>query len=254
MKKIFPILFAIALVSMASKCKDTDPAPCCITPPVAGILEMNFKAMYNAKPLVISQVYDYGGKKILFERLQFFTAYEPTSLETSVGDNPSKASIVKLTGLTDTASANAGVSVDIPMASKTWSSINFGIGIPKTLNAKSPKDFSFPDGMADSGNFWDGWQSYIFAKFEGKIDKDGDGIFETAFTLHTGGDETFTQLKFNKTFTIKDATTTKVNFELSVNELIKNIDLLTVNSTHQVGSTAVMKVIMGNFTTALTVK
>jgi hypothetical protein len=254
MKKIFPILLAITLVSMASKCKDTPEPACCVTPPKPGTLDMNFKAMYANKPLVINQVNDYNGKKIIFERLQFFIAYDPSNIEGVVGDNPPKATLVKLTGLTDTASANAGVSVDIPMSSRTSSSINFGIGIPKTLNAILPKDFTFPDGMADSGNFWDGWQSYIFAKLEGKIDKDGDGVFETGITLHTGGNEVFTQLKFAKTFTIKDATTTKINFELNINELVKNIDLATVNSTHQIGSTAVMKVMMGNFPTALTAK
>ena len=108
--------------------------------------------------------------------------------------------------------------------------------------------------MADGGNYWDSWQSYIFAKLEGKIDKDGDGVFETGITLHTGGNEAFTPLKYTKSFPIKDATTTKVAFELNVNELIKNIDLTTVNSTHQVGSSAVMKVMMGNFPTALTIK
>ena len=254
MKKIFPILLVIALVSMASKCKDTAEPLCCVNPPVAGILELNFKAIYSNKPLVIDQIYDYNGKKVRFERIQFFAAYEPTSLETSVGDNPSKATLVKFTGLTDTAAANAGISIDIPMASRTWSAINFGIGIPKTLNTKSPKDFSFPDGMADSGNFWDGWKSYIFSKIDGKIDKDGDNIFETTFSLHTGDDSMFTQLKFSKNFVIKDATTTKVNFELNVNELIKNIDLTTVSSTHQIGSTTIMKIIMGNFPTALTIK
>lgn len=254
MKKILPILCAVAFVLMAAKCNETvDPTPCC-TPPVAGSLEMTFKAVYANRPLIINNVYDYNGKKVRFEKLQFFIAYDAGGLETAVGANTPSTALVKLTNLTDSISAVTGVTVDIPLASRTWSSINLGAGIPKTLNAKLPKDFSFPNGMADSGNFWDSWQSYIFAKLEGKIDKDGDGIFETGITLHTGGDEVFTPLKYTKTFLIKDATTTKVTFELNINELVKNIDLTTVNSTHQVGDLSVMKVMMANFPTALTLK
>ena len=254
MKNILPILCAIVLMSTASQCKKDPTTPIDNNPPVAGSLEMTFKALYSNRPLIINNVYDYNGKKIRFEKLQFFIAYEAGNLETAVGDNTPKTALVKLTNLTDSVSAVAGVTVDIPLASRTWNSINMGIGIPKTLNAKLPKDFSFPDGMSDSGNYWDSWQSYIFAKLEGKIDKDGDGVFETGITLHTGGNEVFTPLKYTKSFPIKDATTTKVTFELNVNELVKNIDLTTVNSTHQVGSTAVMKVMMGNFPTALTIK
>ncbi len=254
MKKILLILCAIALISTASQCKkDVTPTPS-PTPIVAGSLEMTFKALYANRPLIINNIYDYNGKKIRFEKLQFFIAYDGPSLETAVGDNTPKTALIKLTNLTDSVSAVEGVTVDIPLASRNWSSINLGTGIPKTLNAKLPKDFSFPDGMSDSGNYWDSWQSYIFAKLEGKIDKDGDGLFETGITLHTGGNEVFTPLKYTKIFLIKDATTTKVTFELNLNELVKNIDLTTVNSTHQVGSSAVMKVMMGNFPTALTIK
>ena len=250
MKNILPILCAILLMSTASQCKkDTTPD---LT--VTGSLEMTFKALYSNRPLIINNIYDYNGKKIRFEKLQFFIAYDVGNLETAVGDNTPKTALVKLSDLTDSVSAVAGVIINIPLASRTWSAINLGAGIPKTLNAKLPKDFTFPNGMADGGNYWDSWQSYIFAKLEGKIDKDGDGVFETGITLHTGGNEVFTPLKYTKTFPIKDATTTKVTFELNLNEWVKNIDLTTVNSTHQVGSSAVMKVMMGNFPTALILK
>ncbi len=253
MKKIFPFLIAISFVLMASNCQKTvTPTPTPVTP-VAGSVELNVKAIYSAKPLVISQIYDYNGKKVIFERLQFFMAYDPNGIDGTVSDPP-KTAIFRFSNLTDTASANAGISIDFPMASKTYSSVNFGVGVPKTLNAKLPKDFSYPDGMANSDNFWDGWQSYIFTKIEGKVDKDNDGIFETPFTLHTGGDDVFTPLKFTKSFTIQDAKTTKVSFELNVNEIIKNIDLITVNSAHQIGAAPIMKTIMDNYKTAITVK
>ena len=72
MKKVFSILFAIALIMSASNCtKTTTPDPVIVVKPVPGSLEMNFKAMYANKPLIINKIYDYNGKKIMFEKLQF---------------------------------------------------------------------------------------------------------------------------------------------------------------------------------------
>ena len=107
--------------------------------------------------------------------------------------------------------------------------------------------------MADEGNFWPPWKSYIFVKLEGSVDNDGNGTLETGITLHTGGDEVLTNRQFQKNYDISNSNAT-VNFELNVTELVKNIDLTTVNSTHQVGSIPIMKTMMGNFSTALTVK
>jgi hypothetical protein len=253
MKKIFSFLLAIAVISTASNCKRETP----VNPVVnqnSGTLAMNFKALYANKPLVINQVYDYNGKKIRFTRLQFLMSYDLGLLDSPVGEVLPQTAAIKFTNLTDTASAAAGISTDFTLVNKTWGSLNFAIGVPKIQNAKLPKDFTIPDALADGGNFWDAWQSYIFTKIEGSIDKDGDGIFETGITLHTGGNDAFTPMKFVKSVPILGGKTTTVNFELNVNELVKNIDLATVNSSHQVGDVATMKIIMGNFPTALTVK
>ncbi len=254
MKKVFPILLAIAVISLNASCDKTPtPTP---TPVDPSYFAMNFKAMYANKPLVINQVYDYNGKKVRFTRLQFFIAYDLGlfSSPVSVNDNLPSTTLVKFTNLTDSASAAGGVDVELALAPKSWPSLNFGIGVPKVQNAKLPKDFTFPDPLTDGSNFWDAWQSYIFSKLEGSMDKDNDGVFETGITLHTGGNEVFTPVKFTKNYTVANGVKTIVNFELNINELVKGIDLTTVNSSHQVGDAATMKIMMNNFTTALTVK
>ena len=252
MKKIFPILLAIAIISLNANCKKI-PTP---TPVDSSNFAMNFKAMYANKPLIINQVYDYNGNKVRFTRLQFFIAYAPTLFGSpiDVNDNLPNTALIKFTNLTDSAAAAAGVTTELALTPQTWPSLNFAIGVPKIINAKSPKDFVFPDPLTDGINFWDSWQSYIFAKLEGSIDKDGDGVFETGITLHTGGNEAFKPLKFSKNYTVANGTKTIINFELNVNELVKGIDLATVNSSHQVGDAATMKIMMGNFATALIVR
>lgn len=251
MKKIIPIFFVLALATMSFQCGKE---PCCDYP--VGTLNMNFKAIYANKPLIINQIYDYNGKKVQFSRLQFFLTSDINyfTQTTSQSDRIPTANLVNFTDLDDSLKAAKGVLLPMLVPSGVHTSMNFDIGISKTLNAKTPKNFIFPDGMADNGNYWEDWKSYIFVKLEGKIDKDGDGTFETGITLHTGGDDALKTLQFTKNYEVQNLKTTSVDFELNINELVKNIDLTTVNSTHQVGSTAVMKVMMGNFQTALTVK
>ena len=95
MKNILPILCAILLVSTASQCKK-DPTPTPNPDPIfTGSLEMNFKAFYANRPLIINNIYDYNGKKIRFEKLQFFIAYDAVNLENTVGDNTPKTALVK---------------------------------------------------------------------------------------------------------------------------------------------------------------
>jgi hypothetical protein len=254
MKKILPILFAIALVSMAASCSKTATPEPIVTNVLPGSLELNFKAVYAARPLVIGQVYDYNSKKIKFSKIQFFMAYEPSSFDSPVSNSPSQTSLVKFSNLTDSASAATGVFVDIALATKDWTGMNFGIGVPQAANAKLPKDFSFPSGLADSDNFWDSWQSYIFTKLEAKIDANNDGIFETNITLHTGSNEIFSPIKLVKNFAIKNNATTKAVIEVNVNEWVKTIDLATVNLSHNLGEISIMKKISANLSTTFTAK
>lgn len=250
MKKVFPILLLVSITLLSSRC---DKAECCVYP--VGTLNMNFKAIYANKPLIINQIYDYNGKKVTFSKLQFFLSSDINYFTqlTSTSDRNPITNLVDFTKLDDTEKANAGVLLPLALPKGAHSLINFDIGVSKNVNTKSPRDFRFPDGMADEGNFWPPWASYIFVKLEGKIDNDGNGTLETGITLHTGGDEVLTKMQFKKNYEVGDSNPT-VNFELNVNELVKNIDLTTVNSTHQVGSIPIMKTMMGNFSTALTVK
>ena len=251
MKKIVPILLFLAFVTLSFRCGKED---CCVYP--VGTLNMIFKATYSDKPLVINQIYDYNGKKVKFSKLQFFLSSDVNYFTqlSGRGDKVPASNLIDFTKLDDSEKANKGVLLPISLSSGTHTLINFDIGVNKNINTKSPNDFKFPDGMADEGNFWPPWKSYIFVKLEGLIDNDGNGTLETGITLHTGGDEVLTNVQFKKNYQIEDLKTTTVNFELNVTELVKNIDLTTVNSTHQVGSIPIMKTMMGNFSTALTVK
>ncbi len=247
MKHLLPILLVLGILSTASKCKND------VTP--LGKIALNFKAKFNDLPLVMNQVYDYNGKKLRITKLSFYlssTLFQPTNLE-----NPIQVSSILKADLTDIDTelkANEGVTTKLIYAQDSYSKLSTNIGVSQTLNAKKPKDFDSSNPLSNAGDYWDAWNSYIFTKLEGTLDKDGDGKFETGITLHTGGNEVYTPLNFTKSFSITEGVTTPLNFELNVNKLIDGIDLATVNSTHQTGDLPTMKKFIGNFSNALILK
>ena len=216
-------------------------------------LNINIKSFYNSKPLIINQINDYNGKKIRFTRLSFFVT---SPRATTSGKTVQFSNSTFLSNFTaeDSLKANQNIRLSFNAIAGNYTAIDFGIGVPTADNAKQPKDFSSTDDLADAGNYWDAWNSYIFIKLEGLLDKDGDGRFETGVTLHAGGNELYKQLKYDKTFGIGQGSPTYLNFELDINKLVNGIDLTTYNSSHQVGDIATMRIMMNNLNTAMTLK
>lgn len=247
MRQLLPFLLLIPLLSSFSKCKDD------VTP--SGILALNIKAQFNGQPLVVNQVYDYNGKKLRITKLSFYmssTSIQPANTETAATVTP----ILKadFSDFDTEVKAQSGVIFNLKYNQNTYLKLNTNIGINSELNAKKPKDFENTNPLSNAGDYWDSWNSYIFTKFEGSLDKDGDGKFETGITIHTGGNEVYQPLSFTKNFTITEGVTTSLSFYLNVNQLIDGVDLATVNSTHQTGDLPTMKIFTGNFVKALVLK
>ncbi len=251
MKQLLPILLTLIVIASSSKCKDD-----VVTPTPTGVIELNIKAKFNEQPFQLNKIYNYNGKKVRFSRLSFyvsnvFTTYNPLSA------SPVDVSIMMIDfkDIDDSTKAAKGLILNlnsIPSGDKK--AFNFHIGVSSDLNTKKPKDYPSSNPLSETSNYWDAWNSYIFFKLEGSLDKDGDGQYETGITLHAGGDEVYQSMKFPKSFSIKENETTPLSMELDLNKLINGIDMETYNSTHQIGDLPTMKKMMGNFQTALIIK
>lgn len=249
MKYLIPFLCLAFLSLTSSKCKEDLPT----TP--TGTVALNIKAQFNGSPLVMNQVYDYSGKKLRITKLSFYIS--PISFSNSSNSGTTATQdILKadFTNIDTDAQATAGLNLSASYGVGSYTNITTGAGISAALNAKKPKDFASNNPLSNTGDYWDAWSSYIFTKFEGSLDKDGDGKFETGITIHTGGNEVYQSLNFSKNFTVTEGGTTTLNFDLNTNQLLDGIDLVTVNSTHQTGDLPTMKRFTGNFTKALVLK
>ena len=251
MKKL--LFLFLPLIFMSSKCnKECD----CVTPPTPqGVINLNFKPIFNSKPFVINQIYTIDGKNVRFTRLSFLTTETCPNTSTNNLSCGIKAYLIDLTTLDDSTKSAKGFTQTLTQLTEgNMSGLQLSLGVSKTLNASMPKDFSSSNPLSDASLYWADWKSYIFVKLEGLMDKDGDGRFETGITLHTGGDESFRQTWYPQAFTVDTKGTTIINFDINVNTILRGIDLSIVNSTHQTGDKPTILKLMDNLKNAVTLK
>jgi hypothetical protein len=251
MKKLLLLLFVLPFLS--SKCED-DPKPPTIG--CEGVLNMNFKPTINNQPFVANKVFLINGKKVIFSRFQFYASAIPNI---DIGSTPNcnddkNVIFVDFTQLDDSLKSVKGATASFLNTSiGSFQSISVGLGVSLVLNSKTPSDFPSSNPLSKSEEYWSSWKSYIFFKLEGLMDKDGDGIFETGITYHTGSDDVNSQMKFTKNIDINSKGTT-LNFDLDMNKLLTGFDFNTLNRIENLTQKEDMKKLMTNLSAALTIK
>ena len=78
-------------------------------------------------------------------------------------------------------------------------SIRLGVGLDSDRNATTPADYLVTHPLADSDEYWSGWNSYRFLTIEGWTDLDGTPGWDQAYTYHIGVDQFYNQVTFPST-------------------------------------------------------
>ena len=245
MKKLLPILLTLVIINSSSKCKDDT-----VTADKGnGTIEMNFKAKLNEQAFILNKTYDLNGKKVRFSRFSFFVSNIVASTSAASTAVNKSVTLIDFKDVLDSVKASKGVTDIMSNVNlENVQTISFGLGVALDLNKKTPKDYPSTNPLSESGAYWTDWNSYIFCKFDGLVDNNNDGVFETGFAIETGGNDAYRNMSFNKTLVATNQTAA-VNFELDINKLFTG-----VNITQFAGDDASMKVVMDNFKTALVLK
>ena len=240
---------------MAASCgKETAP------PVDTATIELSFRATYDGEPLVLNQqTYDYQGKQIRFSKVNFYLA----NLSAANDDGETELAEIKFIDLSlthnsaaDAAKGSVSSFSRIPVGAYKF--LKFGIGVPADLNKTNPSDYStsHPLGADNSGEYWEAWNSYIFAKIEGQFDENGDGDIngdDISFAYHAGTDRVYQEIELDNIINLNAGETTKLDFELDVKTLLSFprgdlIDLEPHDPNNQIEE---MIIIMSNFRRAL---
>ena len=187
-----------------------------------GAIAVNFQLKYDGAPLVMFDRYEYpNGMEFFFTRFNFFLSDLNIDMNTGTKILLTDIDFLNLTDDHDTAAKAAqGTTMlieSVPIGD--YNTIQFDMGVPTDLNSQLPNDYPSGHPLAETGEYWAGWNSYVFSKTEGKLDTDGDGQAELGLAYHIGSDETLRNIALNRNFSIESGQTTTVTIEIEMKRM-----------------------------------
>ena len=226
----------------------------------SGSLEVTFKARYGTRPLVMFQKYPY--YKGLPMKIQAFSFFVNNLRWTSKGTTSKPENEVSLIDFgvtnTDSLAAEKGITRKYDGLPIGLTTIAFDVGVPKSINAKQPKDFDAQNSLSDGSYYWESWKSFIFTKLEGRVDTSGKGVYKNVFSFHTGLDESFRSITLPGTVKIVEGETTKLVIEVDSKTIFgltdPPIDVVKNSESHTATNKNLMITLSDNYKSAFRVK
>lgn len=203
LKLIYPLLAMCAVVLLSTGCKKDE----------EGTLRLVFKGTYGTEPLVMTENHDYAnGQRIHFTRSEFFVS----DLRLVDGSSVEDLADIELVDLSfdSEAGAQSGVTLTysgVPAGS--YDDLRLGFGVSSDINATKPTDYNSSSPLSQTGRYWTQWTSFIFSKFEGKLDTLVDAVDnpDLGFVYHSGTNNLYLNINLNPVSAIdiaNDGTTT----------------------------------------------
>lgn len=133
----------------------------------------------------------------------------------------------------------------VPMGS--YSKIELGFGVPENINTQNGKDaiiatdYPYNSPLNPATNmYWNWANGYIFSKFEGKIDIDGNGSFndnqDILFSYHPGNDDLYRTVSLTGTFDVNNPENNVIHLNLDMLLLVSTLDLINKPFAHPVSN------------------
>lgn len=190
-------------------------------------LTLNFKAVYDNAELLIDEITEYtyhDGTTIKVSGLRFFIS----DVKLYTGSEAIQIIEVEDIDFTtnnktcDGAKDGQSIIINDPIPG-TYDNIEFSIGVRADLNATNPIDYGYdhPLGPSNSSEYWDAWDSFIFAKVEGRQDVDKNGEFDS-FTYHTGMDDIYRTRTITQKITVTENKDNTIQFEIDAKQIFSN--------------------------------
>jgi hypothetical protein len=227
--KNYTLLSLLILGLFLASCDDDDPVEI-----KTGQLEVEFAVEYEGEPVVYFDPYYYEDSLLMgFSRVNFY--FSDFKLNDQMVEEIAFIDFESVSAPGSATSALTHTIDDVEVGS--YSDMSFSIGVPQRMNDKVPADFDSDHPLSKVSEYWEGWTSYIFAKFEGNLDLSGDGMRETGFSFHMGGNEVFRTLNASGLpLEIQEDETTNIKIIIELKELFKTGDDEFIDLTDTQGS------------------
>lgn len=234
----YPIAFLLSIILLSCDKTSMDKT--------GGDIVFRFKLLYGDQPLEMFKTYEYPVSKEKFQmtRLSFYIS--DLTIRSGNGDfNLKDIDYLNLTNSHTAPVSPQGLEYTFKgVRAGVYNSFDFGLGVPKTLNAMAPKDFKAGHLLSSSAEYWSSWKSYIFFRPEGQIELNGKPMSETPFALHLGSDEAFRKISFSKPITVEEGKTSQVDVFIDIQKFFNGKKLYNIKGTQQIHSLDQMPLIL----------
>jgi len=241
--KVTKYVFVLALLACFS-CNDKEDR---------GDLSLNVKLQYNGEPVVMFDNYIYpDGQDFFFSRFSFYMS------DIDLGNGALDGIYFLNTTSAHNTLEDAVQGFDYfirDLPEGDYSQFSFKVGIPADINATSPSDYSSDSDLSLTAEHWPSWESYIFSKTEGKLDSNGDGMYDTGFAFHIGSDPALRTVNLNKDFTITNGEISQMEIIIEMDKIFEGpsglYDILAMPNPDQLSEIDAINEIADNVATAI---
>jgi len=262
--KNFACLFLLGFLLFAS-CKDDG------TLGGVSTVNLNFTALYSGEPLVTNNAafqYKYpDGREISFNTFNFFIS-DVALLEAEGSDEAPLIDIDFVDFGENTTAEDALNPITISknnVPSGNYKGLKISIGVPQDLNNSSFNQLSSTHPLRKhDGEWWSGWDSFIFLKIGGSYDKDDDGLGigeDASITHHLGSNPIFRTITIPAQITLAAGETFDLNvvtdlMQLYLDENGQHLDISVPENriTHDPDNLDVANYIVNNLGRAMTIE
>ena len=156
-----------------------------------------------------------GGNRIVVEKLWFYLG-DITFIDAD--NNECLASDIELFKMGS--DGTASITFDAPHGNFT--KIKFGLGVPQVLNDTDPSEFTGNDHPLNvlQETHWGHASQYRFCSIEGRYDIEPDDVVDGIYAYHTGFNEVYSMVEFEKEIGIEKNGNTLISFEFNVEQLL----------------------------------
>jgi len=197
-----------------------------------GTVNMMFEYKVGEEGLDMSKIYDINGTAVQFSVANFYVGGITFKPEHGVEGDP-----VNVEGKYLLVKPESGGQEVTTLKTGHWHEVEFFIGVGQEENSQTTDDFTNRDAddplaeQEDVPMHWSWNAGYIFIRFDGMVDTDGDSTPDTAMEFHLGTDQMRTELSYTIHKDI-EAGNNMVHFQFDLEKAFEGIDLSTEYSTH----------------------
>lgn len=236
----YGILSLMIFISMFTGCKEE------------GALSLNFVGTFDGEPMILGEDLSYLPEyDIWLLQSDFFISEIALTKGSEVTQIKDIEFIEFSRSNNNLEDAQAGITLDyLEIPAGTYDGIRFGIGVPPSQNGMKPADFNSENPLSKSGFHWETWESFIFSKLGGKIvDEDGTGFF-----FHTGTNDLFRTVNFDKELVISEDNTELIKVSLDHKKLFNDtgslFDVLNSPVNHDPLAIGPLEMLVNNYSSA----